>query len=445
MMPGDGARVALVGTDAASSGGILAVCNSQGQATFNAVTGPFTVTAQLDVTRPSFSPGLPPRLTRTGVTLVNLPAPSGTIGMPIFGFDFQPVTVDATIDGTVMNLPTLGAGEELVVDVSISSGGLFFNQTQVNPMDGSYSLAIPSGIPVNATLIHRDGFCTTLSILSVRGVGPAAPGGSITQNFDAASSAVVPFDHAVNMTYNNALPTGPNTSSSGGLCLDENGSEIACFCLFDAGSGPLPATVMIPDPADPNLAGLQLSLDVNQNVFQIVLGQGPEVNCELVLTGSPTALTFDFPGVPTVNAPTQGATLMVSEAATMAVDFTEGTGGLASGLNFVDIESGSGMTLNGVLAGRIAGLGVDEVEWCIFLPVGTSSLTLPRTAQDVFAPGAYTLKAEQFRSDQTIIYNSFFNENVEQNLNNLIDSLQSDCDADSEEIVFTVVADMPAP
>ncbi|MFQ5844201.1 MAG: carboxypeptidase-like regulatory domain-containing protein [Planctomycetota bacterium] len=414
-VPAAGAKVLLFGTDAGSAGGILGVANSEGRVTFHDVDGPFTVTAQLDVLVPSTPPGVG----RVATSVIDVQPPAGTLGMLLFGFRRSgPPTLDATLAGTVSNRPALGPNEDLVVEArNRGEHDNFLGQVQVDPTTGAYTLAIPSGEVFDAVLVHRGSNGAPISAMLVFGVGPASPAGTVTRNFDFGSSAVIPFDRTVTMTYNNALAAPLNGSVH--LGVQDPSIALRADLFLNLGGGAQPATVKIPDVADPNLAGLWVTLSPDQE-GQDAAGNDIRVDCDSRLATTPTAFTVTFEDVPTVNSPPSNALLTVAQAEALAVDFDPVTGGLAQGLNLVEIDSVGG-----------TGLAVDETLWTIVLPKGTTSFTLPPTARPMFGPkGSYELLAEAFRfAGPPFDFNVFGDENIEQNVRSILVSV-AECNSE---------------
>jgi len=407
MPPAAGVKVLLVGSDAGSAAGIVGVTNAAGRVTFDDVDGPFTVTAQLDVA----IPGSPGKVGRLASTLLDIQPASGTIGLVLFGFGRAlSGAADATLSGTVSNRPVLGPNEELFVDVdSRGEGDLFSSGVQVNPTTGTYTMVIPPGEVLDLLLVHRDSSGTTKSAMLAFGVGPASPEGTVTRDFDYGSSAVIPFDQTVNMTYNNTFSSPFNESV--GLSIEDPSAAVREELFFNLGGNALPTTVTIPDVTDSNLAGLEVSVSAWQR-RQSAQGNDIEHECDLRLTSTPTALTINFEDTPTVNTPTSGALLTVAQAEMLAIDFASVTGGLPGGLAAVDIESSD------------TGLAVDRVLWTILLPRSRSSLTLPPTALAMFGPnGNYELFVEVITdSNPPLDFDTAFDEDVAESIQSVVDA-----------------------
>ena len=420
--PASGAKVLLLGSDTGSAAGILGVANSQGEVSFENVDGPFTVTAQIDLTLDGESG-------RFATTLFDITPASGTIGVPILveGDGAQP-TLDATLSGTVSNLPALGANETF--DVQVKDQGQdsrFQTGTQVAP-DGTYTLAIPSGEKLNVSFVHLRGDsggggpARTVSAILAFDVEAASPGDTATQDFNY-NVGRIDFDQTVTMTYNNELPDGGFVN----LFIDNPSASPLSEHSFSIGTeNRLPATVHIPDPTDANLAGLRLLFSVHTSSFPGGLRIDSE--CEVFISSLPTAITINFEDPPTLNAPADGAVLTRLEAEMLTVDFTEPTGGLANGLNLVFIDSRFD-----------TGLGLDSMSWFIFLPKGATSFTLPPTALPMFSEATdYSVELELARFAEDLgDFSSFVDENVFENITNFFNSIERDCFSDTNPTFST--------
>ena len=403
--PAAGAKVLLVGSDTGSAGGIVGVTNALGQVTFDDVDGPFTVTAQLDLALP----WAPDEVGRVASTLLDIQPASGAIGVLLFGFGKELGAFDADLSGTVSNRPTLGQDEVLFLDASLRGDEeRFFNFAQADPTTGAYTMVIPSGEILDQALTHRDTGGITKAAMLAFGIGPASSGGTITRNFDYGSSAVIPFDQTVSMTYNNAFSSP--TSTGVGLTIEDPSTTLRAEKWFGLSDFTLPATVDIADVADSNLSGLKVYLDA----YELEL---PTANAIAEheyftrLTSTPTALTIDFEDTPTVTSPAVDATLTVAQARMLPINFASVTGGLTGGFGIVEIYS------------EDPGVGVDRTQWTILLPRSRSSLTLPPTALPIFGPnGRYELEVEVVTmTGAPLDFDATFNENVAANIQSVID------------------------
>jgi hypothetical protein len=405
MPPVAGAKVLLIGSDTGSAAGIEGVTNEDGRVTFEDVDGPFTVTAQLDIA----IPGNPGEVARVASTLLDIQPASSTIGILLSGFGVELGPVDATLSGTVSNRPVLGQDENLIIDVRARGEQLEFHESaEVNPTTGAYTIDIPSGEILDVSLSHRDFEYKAKSAIVVFGIGPASSGGTITRDFDYGSSAVIPFDQTVNMTYNNTFSA---LYEDVGVTIEDPSAPLAPYLHFSVGVSGLPATVMIPDVTASNLTGLDVFLTADQGGED---AQGDEVDseCDVRLTTTPTAFTFRFEDVPTINTPASGATLTVAQAEMLAVDFASVTGGLPGGLYLADIYSEN------------TGLAVDRMVWSIFLPRSRSSFTLPPAALPMFGSGGtYELDVEVITTDDPPLdFNTAWDETLAQNIQALLNA-----------------------
>jgi hypothetical protein len=393
MVPLQGAQVMLVGTDGNSSGGLPGTTDANGEAVFQNVDGPFTVTAQADFV-------LEGETIRLATTVVGVTPASGTIGLAIFlddDDDGQP-TPDATVQGTVSNLPALGPFES--IQILTNDGGF----AGVNPMTGAYTMGVPSGETFAVTLVRMDGSEVVSSMFEL-GVGPVAPAGALMLDFDMGGSGLIPYDREVDLSYLDTLMAADRTLLELTLFLPTGGDINLALLSFDAGTMK-PASVMLPAEDDPNLAAFRNSLLFSQELFANDEG----ISCDVFLEGNPIAVQFDMPDLPEITNPAAEALLTLQQAMDLTIAYTPGSNGGEVGFDSIFIGSSEKTG---------SGLGVDFMAWEVLLPSGTTSVQLPPTVLPMFATGIdYELCVEEQRIEGLQFdYDSFFDEDFEANIN----------------------------
>ena len=412
--------VLLFGTDAGSMNGLLAATDVNGIATFNNVTGPFTVTASSDQM-------IAGQTVRVATSLVGIDPPGSTIGLflspePIAA----PVVADATLNGTVSNLPALMGSETFQVfaeetDFGGELGG-FIGSALVDPITGAYSLPIPSGVDFDISFAHMDPAATsqTLTTILAPSVTGTTTGGTVTQDFDFTGAGAVAWDQPVDLTFMNEL-NGVDVEIGMDLVDLTNGN----LFIFDLYSGPvMPVTLNLPDFTNANYAGFSFSVFVEQEDF----GTEEERECLFLPTVNPTTLAVNFGTPPSFTSLMDGDSLTVAQFESLNVTFTEGTSAFANGPNILFFTSDFGGT---------PPAGIDSALWQVFVPAGTTNVTLPTTPLPLFATGQPLFaEIEQPRFSAAFDFNAFFNDMAGQNLITLL-TTSDQCDS-GEDIDITL-------
>ncbi len=400
-VPIPGARVTLQ----TSSQSGLGLTNAQGIASFNGFTGPFTVTAQMETNVGGF-------MQRLAMSLVgvNPPGTPVTIGVPFFEGAPANVALDATLMGTVTNIPTGGIPMVEVSSNQVPGGFLGFAFPDGT---GAYSLGIPSGVQLDASALAPGG---TLGAVIETGISAGA-GQTITRDFNFNGTSFCPFDNAVNVTYTNP-PTGADVFGFAGLVL--RGAGDLFFPAIDTTSmGSPPATIMLPDLSDAKISGLAKILEIGAEIDDPVNFDTNVIVCDTILgTSTPTALQVTFVGSPTVVQPPNMATLNCSQPDCLDLEgeifsFTLGSAHptLSEGYNVVDIDGD--------------GPGGLTTQWDIWLPSTFTSVGLPKISPDMpmFFSGEYDLDVEVTRFDSPgFNFVTFFDANVAQKIRDLKDT-----------------------
>ena len=410
LMPVQGAVVLLQGSDAGSSNGFVMTTDMNGMATFNDVSGPYTVTAQLDNLEGSTT-------TRHASSLVGITPTSSTIAVPLLIEPVENVPIPSdSLTGIVSNMPAIMGTETLEVFAVATNFGfdVFSGNAMVDNM-GNYTMSVPPGVELDAWVVHRDNLATSriISTLFVPGIGQTS-GGTLAANFDFANA--VAWDQPVNVTFANV---GADVDTD----VYFEAFDLAAGTAFDGliYSGSIAnVTLNLPDVTDMAFTGL------NFNVFAGVNpGTLSESECEFVLSSTPTDLDFDFLSPPTPVTPADSADFTAEEFGNLTVSFTGAANGSfgANGFNAYFFESISGPTPS----------GIDVAQWEIFFPSNASSFDIPLAALPMFVDGQ-TLEGgidKQLFAGSTVNFNTFFNENVNQNLEDLRSDATSTCEVES--------------
>ena len=425
LVPAVGATVRLQGTDSVSAGGLIMLTDANGMATFDQVTGPYTVTAQLDV----FEQGV---TTRFASSLVGVEAPTGSLGLFLTTTaPPAPIVADATLAGVVSNLPALSPSESLFLTATVNgSGGAGFGGFGiVNPVDGSFSLDIPSDAALDIFLVHRNELAESRIVASLfrTDVGQASSGGVLTRNFDYAATAL--WDRPVPFTFS-------NTSMAEDVFVAiefENDLEGTQFItdVHSSFGGAQNVTLNLPDANDPGLGGFELG--VSASVISLSSFQEPRA-CQMPLVGNPSSVDIVFMEASTLQNPMDGDVFTVADLESLQASYLTGNTGAFgdNGPDTLDLsypEGGSGTPP----------AGIDAADWSILVAPGTENFSLPLTGLPMFGPGQDEIFVDlgilRF-SGATFDFQSFFNENVAMNLMTLLDNA-GQCETFSSATIAT--------
>jgi len=375
------ACVTLVG---ASGAPLFQVADAAGIAEFiDAPAGPYTVTAQIE------TPLLPSGTFRAATTVVGVDALGNppTIVLPFFDTGAAPpvVTTDATLDGTVQNVPANTVLEYQIADRVLG----FFD---AGPADTGFSASIPANLPLDVGVVAID--TTTQKIVSGIFVANvlATPAQTSMLDFDFANAH--PFDRPIDMTYTN-VQVHPDKSVE----LDLGGLEYE-----------LQPGVDFPDPlCMPDLARAKF-VD-----FPTVLGFGSadlgltfaESFCDQpLLASTPLSLSVPFIGPPTINAPADGASFP-SYGAGSVVDLDLGS------------AAGIGPGFNGITFFHEADSGELISFWDVLVSPQTLTVTLPPVfpSKPMFEPGFAAVNVDTTRFVfPGFSFASFFDSNLPANV-----------------------------
>jgi hypothetical protein len=409
-----GVEVTLVGTDPASTQGVQGQTDANGEVLFPGVSGPFTVTAQfdyVDVTGLSI---------RTAQSIVDHPATTGTIGMPIFLDAFgeeQEPTEEAYLSGSVANLPSTGTDTYWVRVTPRSDWTLYWEEAAVDSTTGFYSFInqpIPAGEKVDLLLECKDISGYTKSV--VIPTGPITPTDGQYINFDFDFDSRVEFDHLLPVTYDAKLTSPDYEDLELELLGPTEADGTSAGYYFHLG---LPTAVTVPDPEDPMLHGFEVGLYCT--IEESGAGSPSEPDWlseegEYFFDGSPGAglppqIDFGLLELPDLVHPSPGEAFTITEAYGMTLSLLQGPSEVGdNGWNAIRLYS-DGTELE----------GLDVVSWEILFEAASKEFQLPRVTKSMFGPGArFETNGHKVRLEgQPFDIESIYNENVGSNFLNL--------------------------
>jgi len=425
-VPCPDATVRLQGTDGVSSGGLVMITGADGRATFDDVTGPFSVTAQKDI----FDQG---ETIRHASSLVGIDPASGTIGVLLaIERALGATVVDPTLSGVVSGLPVPQLGQSYSISVVESgTGGVGFNGvTFPDPITGAYSILIPADTPVDIFLVHRNDLAPSRMVASLMNTnaGQAASGGTLTVDMDYANAVL--WNRPVAFSFNN-LGAGKNVFVNVQI---ENDATMSAFLapLHFSSMGAQNLALNLPDVTDPKFAGYDISVSAVSASMSGDLG----LACQLMLAGNPTNLDFHFRNASTLTNPMDGASFSVADLDALQVAYTPGAPGPVgsnSGPDIFGLQYESGGT-------GTPPPGIDGAEWSVFVMSDLGAFTLPLAGLPMFGMGQdeifVELDAIRF-TGVSFDYNSFFNENLAMNFANLSMAFTSQCQSFSARTIST--------
>jgi hypothetical protein len=388
--PVAGAQVLLFGSDAASVDGLLRVTDGDGLATFEGVDGPFTVSAQALVEGD-----------RLAASLFGLDETLFGVGDPVFALVLDGSSVaddDATLAGTVSNLPVLGGTQSLEVLVVARGdvGGERFVARA--PVDGAgdYSLAVPSGQLFDLALLVLDsaaaGVDTELVTIKLidAAAGPIDSAMSLDFDLDATPDAdTLLFGDSTDLTVSGGL----GTATALVLELTLPGAT----GIDDTRRLPLPLGTVSATGGDVALPDVDL---LAAGEFGLVLratqGAAPQTGgaraaASAPLTASATELTLALDPAPEIVIPADGSDAGAAELAEAAFDLDLGLAGPP--------EPGTLVALRIEATGAAIAMGVERSLWTLWLPAEELELVLPRLPLPMWVEGSSVVfTAEAWRA-----------------------------------------------
>ncbi len=404
--PLPGAAVTLRGTDSASMNGLVGTTDASGAVTFMNVDGPFDATAQIDL----LVAGV--QTIRFAGSVLNIDPVGSNIGVPIFFSDAPQSVTDATLMGNLANAPMLMGNEMLMIRMLDDEFGFF-----EAPIDaqGDYTLNVPSDVMLDAIIYHADsvaqGSVQPIATLDMLGLGPVASGQTLTQDFDWNGGRRVDWDQSVMFDIAGADAAATNAEVTVGISM---GNLFFDFDVYDGAIGPF--TANLPDATDANLSGYDLVVEADVNNLTNSVDQ----SCNAVLATTPATYTFDLLTRPTLIAPFDGAMYTVSEISNLDAIWSLGAAGtLTQGVEIFRI-AGFSKTKGGI-----------TFVWQMFLPVGSTTFRMPPTVLPMFEAGQFdNANISKTRFDGfTFDFDTFFNENVDANLEAIEAALNAACEA----------------
>jgi hypothetical protein len=407
-----GVTVVLVGDDPFSSQGLTATTNAQGRAEFTDVDPPYDVTASDDQL---ITGDLTVRVT---TSVLGADPGDDALGIPLA--DQEPLgeaDTDATLSGTVSNLPEGSFTTYLVEAVSADPGFPFSTSTELF-FDGEYELDVVSGRDYH--LIVREEvtqFAFPDDLVFTNGVffalNVADPGfeGDTVTDFDFTGPGFLAFDQVIDVDISGL----PAASQIGELTLayalhddDPAVDGLALLTDFDEVFGDdqylPPSEIRLPDPADPLLAGFRQTLTLSHNNVDIVERGGA---CELPFTAGITDVTFDLAGNPVITNPSDGEVFELADLDGLTLGWLDPSSGPDRGWAAITLSSSD----------VLDSLGVDRAVWELITPLGAGQANLPPTAVDALGVGAWLATLDvRVLAGSTFDFDEGFGDAVDVNL-----------------------------
>ena len=403
-LPVEDACVTLQGSTGAP---LFATTDANGVATFDDVPdGPYTVTAQKDTTL-GFGTG---RLATSVVDVEASGSNPAVISIPVFAAEFlPPVVPDATLQGTILNDP----GGVTFHYLLVSSPAVGF-EASGDDVGTEFEVMYPGDMDLDLVVYSRDMVTGEVAGAIFHELNePPQTTHQDEFDFDEACNFVFPVD----ITYNNVSKT--HTDFSADLEF-RNVGDLDLSHPLDEGS--LPATVHWPDFSANKLAAYDKFFDVGSTAFGLTF-EGSF--CEVPLGNStPTMLTVDFLGTPTIQEPENNAMLPTFGPGD-TVEFTLGSG------------SSSTSGFNSII---FVGEADPFTFWEIIVPPGETHVTIPEVFANkpMFTDGFYGMTAGAVRFDfPGFDYANFFDENIATNIAAIFESEVCDAEQSSFFIVGT--------
>lgn len=379
----------------------VGITNALGRVDLPRVDGPFTVTAQLDFTPPD-EPG---KVIRVAASLVDIDPSAASVTVPFIDENDDEATLDASIGGTLTNLPPLAPDQFFTVQATSRAGEpdfFSFGSVSVDPMDmtmGAYGIAVPAGQVIDVALVLNTTNLPSGPLEAVFLTGNLISPGINTRDVNYGASSPFPFFVFSTQFLNQQAPTNPHFISLEFCGPLGQHLEIP----LDSGLGALPTSLRLPDITAPELSGFDSYLTAEQS--NGATGEYADTTENLLFSDH----QFDLLGVPSLSNLSGG--LSMTDAATRAVTLTKGAGAgtMISGVNTLDIESTN------------PGLdGVDEMSWSILSDrgIGTNQvLDLPPTALTMFGSGgSFQYTAATSRFETAVDFDNFWQGDVQGNL-----------------------------
>ncbi len=381
LFPVAGATVRLQGTDSTSSAGLIMMTDANGEAVFADVDGPYNVTAQKDIFANALN-------LRFATSLVGIDPTGTTIGIPILNdSNIDQVTTDATLSGTVSNLPTLMGSEDLQITAieSGTSGDGFSQSATVDSTTGAYTLSIPSDTPLDVYVIHRDLSATSqvLATLIDEAVGMTTTGNTLTADLDFANA--IGWNESVMVSLvGEALADDLFIDT----CLrnDATGFTLRTPLHAALAGSVVDVTLNLPDLGDTALAGYTFRIDGELQDTSTSNFSGRE--CAVVVADNATTSTLTFLDTPTLTSPMDNASLTLAQLQSLQVAYNPSTVG-PLGNNGVDF-----FILSYLQTGGGVPSGIDGAIWEVIVPPGQAMFDLPPAGLPMFGEGIKAIDAE---------------------------------------------------
>ena len=421
-----GVKVVLVGSDPFSSQGLTATTNAQGRAQFQSVDPPYTVSAQLKLTRADG------QTVRATTSVVGITPADDTLGIPITVVTGAPdVEPDALLEGSVAHIPEATFEVETSYEVlAVSADPAFPYETSVEAdFDGLWSLDVPAGhgwhVVLRETtieygdfddLVYQSGAAFALS------VADPGVGGTTTVDFDLDASDFVPFDQAVSLSYQGLPAPVALDLLALSFTISDGASQVDALPLLsrldevygDDEYAP-PTSLTLPDADHPALAGFRQALTL-QHATDDESPRG--AGCEQAYDGGTTSVAFALPGVPVLSNPSFDESFEVSDLDGLTLQWFDQTDSADRGWVSITLEAGDLFPV----------LGVDRSRWELIVPLGAGTSGLPPTPKPALVDGLWKATLRVLTATGTPFdFETAFGDTVEQVLGALPGAAQTLC------------------
>jgi len=350
--------------------------DSTGVATFNNISGPFTVTGQYDYPHNG-------NQYRAAKSIHNIEPPNGQLGLEVGVPDIDafydqviPPVVGTMISGTVRNIPNIPTGYSLFAHFGQVNDGLNLSEGGIELVTGNDTAPADHAFTFNAGIGEGDYKVAAI----IRSTAPAGPvteylvgaiHTSVVSTTGAMESSNIDVDFSDSdaiFTFTNKSISAPNYSPSAiaqnieisnGMAVTNLG-EFYMYSYAEFGSSlSLPAALDLVEgaPALAVRAGYELVIESDTN--------GKESRVPLS-SSTMSAVTFDLINPPTISSPIDGSNVAISTAENLNFQWTIAGGGNPDFyLMAMYDDAGAGVP------------GITALEWRHLWPGDSTEISLP--------------------------------------------------------------------
>lgn len=437
--PVDGAMVLLMGSDSGSAGGLVQRTDGLGQATFEAVDPPFTVTAVASFSSLGQVPG---GVFRQATSVVGLDPVGDQIGLLLNLDELDgPATpsTEATLTGTITGVLDDCALDLRVTNREFADGGSTFSRVSLGNTNG-YSIAVPAGQTLDLFLALD---CTTnpSAFGYELGLAPLAEGETRTLDLDVSAGLAVLDQTAVLSASSVESPS----IASYNLDLEQvgEGGQFESDLTIGFGfSEDFPITMLLPDFSQEPSNALDSVLELESSYGDAGTARTQGVRSRL--TSTPEELLADLPASSSLVAP--GIPMTFEQGQFQGQEFFFTAAGGSNGVNLFQVNrlfspfATEGSSESQALA---EGSGPLLIDWTIWTAPGITSLPIPPAPLTILAPGEYGAEfaALRFQGVGTSLAD-LFDIQVNENLNSLLSQF-STFQTGKVEFPFDIEASRP--